>query len=346
VNGTLTTPTQRYFEAVRAHLADVPQQERDDLLEDLEQHLDEVAAEGEGSLEDRLGPPADYAAELRATAGLEGHRRPFVEVVFSTFLGRVAALPQHKRVQRLPLFLRELRPGWWVLRGYLLVVGWQLVFDSRNYESVPIPRPLYSPQLGLLAVALAAFASVWLGRRRHVVGRVVSVALTLTAVVAGQMAFARINQSMSAVQGVNLQGRYMLCHGEACDEAVGHMEDAGERDILGRDGRPITNIYAYGRDGAPLHDVRLFDQRGNPITIDRKANDYGRPIVTAYPVDLLGNPVTNAFPQKQAWQTHGSTKTIPPPTLDVRPLGDQAPARRDGKTGTRDPAPRERDRRH
>ena len=63
-----------YAATVRAQLADLPAMERDVLLEDLEQHLAEVAAEGEGSLVDRLGPPEDYAVELRAAYRAGRHR--------------------------------------------------------------------------------------------------------------------------------------------------------------------------------------------------------------------------------------------------------------------------------
>ena len=59
-----------YMAAVRIELEDLEPAERDDLLDDLEQHLHEVAAEEEGTLTDRLGPPAAYAAELRLSAGL------------------------------------------------------------------------------------------------------------------------------------------------------------------------------------------------------------------------------------------------------------------------------------
>src|SRR5260370_16110310 len=55
-----------YAAIVRAQLADLPAMERDALLEDLEQHLAEVAAEGECSLIDALGPPEHYRVELRA----------------------------------------------------------------------------------------------------------------------------------------------------------------------------------------------------------------------------------------------------------------------------------------
>ena len=64
-----------YAAEVRAQLADLPAVEADVLLEDLEQHLAEVAAEGDGTLVDRLGPPEAYAAELRA-AYSAGHPPP------------------------------------------------------------------------------------------------------------------------------------------------------------------------------------------------------------------------------------------------------------------------------
>jgi HAAS len=59
-----------YLDEVRSHLADLPTDERDDLLEDLEAHVHEVTAATDGPLDDALGPPAAFAAELRASAGL------------------------------------------------------------------------------------------------------------------------------------------------------------------------------------------------------------------------------------------------------------------------------------
>ncbi|HJU03296.1 MAG TPA: hypothetical protein VJ966_19030, partial [Actinomycetes bacterium] len=55
-----------YAAAVRAACADLPGPDRELLLEDLEDHLQEVAAEAGGTLEERLGRPEAYAAELRA----------------------------------------------------------------------------------------------------------------------------------------------------------------------------------------------------------------------------------------------------------------------------------------
>ena len=68
----MTTATisdaDRYLKEVAPHLAALPPDERADLLEDLALHLQEVAAEPGPPLEERLGPPAAYAAELLATA--------------------------------------------------------------------------------------------------------------------------------------------------------------------------------------------------------------------------------------------------------------------------------------
>jgi hypothetical protein len=64
-----------YGAAVRDALADLAAGEREDLLEDLEDHLAEVAAESGAPLRDRLGTPEQYAAELRAAYGTRVRRR-------------------------------------------------------------------------------------------------------------------------------------------------------------------------------------------------------------------------------------------------------------------------------
>src|SRR5947208_9576558 len=72
-----------YASAVRAALAPLPEAQRESLLEDLENHLAEVAGESDVPLEARLGRPEDYAAELRSAYGAGndtprgGRERPF-----------------------------------------------------------------------------------------------------------------------------------------------------------------------------------------------------------------------------------------------------------------------------
>jgi uncharacterized membrane protein len=57
VNGTTQYEITAYVDAVSAALAGLPAATRDELLEDLPEHLAEVAAEGAGTLTDRLGAP-------------------------------------------------------------------------------------------------------------------------------------------------------------------------------------------------------------------------------------------------------------------------------------------------
>ena len=62
-----------YYERVAAALADLPQEARDELLEDLPAHFAEVLAEQGGPLVERLGPPADLR---RRAARRRRARRP------------------------------------------------------------------------------------------------------------------------------------------------------------------------------------------------------------------------------------------------------------------------------
>ncbi|HXM58837.1 MAG TPA: hypothetical protein VOB72_25785 [Candidatus Dormibacteraeota bacterium] len=65
----------QYAAAVRAALAGLSTAERAHLLDDLEDHLAEAAAESDAPLAVRLGSPEEYAAELRG-AYLEGAPTP------------------------------------------------------------------------------------------------------------------------------------------------------------------------------------------------------------------------------------------------------------------------------
>ncbi|WP_324274691.1 HAAS signaling domain-containing protein [Blastococcus brunescens] len=125
----ITRQTQDYLAAVEHELADLPTEDRSALLEDLDQHLEALAAEDDDRpVVVRLGPPAQYAADLRSAAGLPPRGsavrpptpalRDRLDEFLSSPAGRRITTAAHE-VWRL---LRELRPAWWVLRGYLLVL--------------------------------------------------------------------------------------------------------------------------------------------------------------------------------------------------------------------------------
>ncbi len=76
LDGAAENQVARHATAVRAAFADLAGPDRELLLEDLEDHLQEVAAEAGGPLSERLGRPEAYAAELRASAGLPASGTP------------------------------------------------------------------------------------------------------------------------------------------------------------------------------------------------------------------------------------------------------------------------------
>ena len=119
-----------YAAAVRSALSPLPAAEREILLEDLENHLTEVASESDVSLEERLGKPEDYAAELKLAYGAGGEATSATR--HKRFRDRAAALLKtvagdlpYRDVRAL---LPELAPGWWVLRAYLAVLILAFIF--------------------------------------------------------------------------------------------------------------------------------------------------------------------------------------------------------------------------
>ena len=252
MNGTTSTERQAeidaYGAAVRADLADVPPDELGELLEDLEDHLAEVAADRESPLGSRLGPPESYARELRAAAGLPAAGTADVGGLgIARRLEQVRSSRSYAEVVR---FLPELRPAWWVVRAWAAVTVVDLVFVGGS--SFPLP----TLGLGLVGVLVTAAAIVWsvrLGLRsraedrrpgRHAVLLNGALAvLTLIAVVAG----AARAPSVASADPVSYD--------------PGPPADGLRHD----DGTPITNIYPYSSEGEPLTGVRLYDQDGRPI---------------------------------------------------------------------------------
>lgn len=161
----------QYAAAVGAALADLPESTRNELLEDLPEHLAEVAAEAEaegGTLADRLGSPSVYAAELRATLGPVS--APSRTARWSARASRLKtrAQPLNVRLGRLLGYaqlsdlLRQLIPAWWVLRGYL--AAWIVAGILGEAGGGVIPQFGGNAVLGSIMIAAGIIGSVWLGR--------------------------------------------------------------------------------------------------------------------------------------------------------------------------------------
>ena len=306
----------RYATAVRAAFADLPGPDRELLLEDLEDHLQEVAAEAGGPLSERLGRPEAYAAELRASAGLPapdpGAHREGGSWLRRTWgaqqLGRLwAAVSTHPAARATLDFLPELRPAWWVLRGYLAVqavaVATSLLFQGVGL-SFPVPALFDSRVLGLLATVAAVAVSVTLGRHREAASRRTR-ALTL----AGNGALALFAVLMVLELGAN----------EAYDDQYRPeyvASYAGPVSGLRADGREISNIFPFDADGKPLKDVYLIDQDGQPLI----ATSEDDPSLERRQVwDRDGNDVANRYPQVQHQVDPDTGERSPGPTPEFQP---------------------------
>jgi hypothetical protein len=306
-----------YLDAVKAQLDDLPEDDRDELLEDLEEHLLEVAAEGDGTLEQRLGPPAAYAEELRASAGLPSRdqvlaRRPAQRIAerltHSGFWRSSMRLAGSTQARAIREFLVELQPGWWVLRGYLAVVAPAIITSGGTArENVPFPAISGSHNFGTFLALLAVVASVWFGlrtrerRKNRTLSIVFSIAVAAAAV--------------AALVGW-VGGAYSFAYYDA------GTEDQALHPFLNHaDGTPIANLCPYSSDGKLLSGVVLFDQNGRPVINTSDGLPDGRSVQLPQPTIL------NAYPRAIAVQDElGQSMPILCPASIGAPVNPGAPA--------------------
>ncbi len=274
---------QNYAAAVREALADLPARDRDALLEDLDEHLAEVAAEPGMSLEERLGSPEAYAAELRAAYGgrpsgggssLGGRLRERVSGAVRRVHARLLVLPPYRQAA---VFAPELRPAWWVLRGYAIALAVLAPISAPGLVPGDLPAWVFT-----LAVI---WGSVWLGRRGRTRGSRWGRALLLGA---NLLAVVLVVTAMADVPSTSSRG-VAFDYGPRPDVYAPGMR-VERVSSLGGD---VSNIFPYAEDGTPLHNVRLYDQDGNPIMLEPGFDqelvipcDGEPPMRNAYPLPL------------------------------------------------------------
>lgn len=288
-----------YARQVRAALADVPAAQLAELLDDLEEHLVEVAAEGGEPLTVRLGPPADYAAELRRAAGLAEPADPVDRPVpgwraeLGTGVERLQAAPAYGAVRD---FLPELRPAWWVLRAWAALVAADALLAGS--DSFPIPTFGVGPVIGLV---LTAAVVTWSVRRGLRVRRDPGLAHRRLAVAA--------NAALAVLALVAVFGA-----GGTPEPAMAWDSGPSSTDLAHEDGTPITNIHPYSATGEPLEGVLLYDQDGRPIdNLAPWTADGGE----VQRLDVQPPAPANAFPQQQrvlTWDEFGREVWIEPDT--------------------------------
>jgi hypothetical protein len=300
---------QDYLSAVEQELADLPGEDRSALLEDLALHLEALTTEDDDRpLAVRLGSPAAYAADLRAAAGLPARGANVtptgqgIRARVDAFLASAAyrrALPALRGGRRL---LVELRPAWWVLRGYLVVFV-PCLLGSDRLEDIPVPAPLHSHLLGVVLVLAAVVGSVVLGRRKlpQVLRVVVAAAGVLLVLVAA---------------GAALHVRDDLRNGLYADAWAPAPEVPDETYPLRSRYGPVTDVFPYAADGTPLEGVLLYDQDGRPLHVGFQqwwADQCAR--VLEQPLAADGVPVPNSYPQSYVLDPAGVdlSRSIPRP---------------------------------
>ncbi|MEV4118245.1 hypothetical protein [Micromonospora sp. NPDC049645] len=262
-----------YVTRVRAALADLPPTQRDELTEDLADHLAEVAAESEGTLVERLGEPETYAAELRAAAGAApGGGRNLDQRVASTMARVRARLRAWDTRLGPPLgyatasdFLQLLRPGWWVLRGYLAAMLVTVITTGGSFGLLP----RFGGELlaGMIMLVGFVLASIWIGRSSGRLTRWPRSAVQVGSVVLVVFAFAAL-----------IQAEDRMRYG---DYGIDPTSINGPYD-------QVQDVFVYDSEGRLVENARLFDQNGNPIRLgypdcDGRLDEYGNPLLRPYP---------------------------------------------------------------
>jgi hypothetical protein len=295
---TLSPEAAAYLGAVRAELSDLEPEERDDLLADVEVSLAESSAEGDGSLDDRFGPPARFAAELRAAAGLGVGpvRSMSAPGVFSRAGEWLRSAGVDERVLTARRVLAELAPIWWLARAYLAAAG-AVVFGFGSWST----RHPELPSFG--------------GRGSTVV--------IMTLLVVGSLALG-IKQRRSPSRGPMRKAMLVLNVALAAltIPAWGHLASETARTTpdayfaspefapgaeMTYNGIAVQNVYPFNRDGRPLYDVLLYDQNGRALAVGRsRSGDPNRRVVET----ARGTQLFNSFPIR--YYEPGSKKVARP----------------------------------
>src|SRR5438874_4355747 len=265
-----------YAASVRAALSNLPTDQSEVLLEDLEDHLREIAADAGGPLHERLGPPQQYAEDLRAAYGAQvtTRRQDAALHDLQRALARVTGSTWYRQIRA---FLPELRPAWWVLRAYLAVLI-LMAAVSPGYPLGPIPDPTSKRAfVEILATGIAIWLSVRIGRRSR--------QLSQKALVLAYSA----NLLIALFAVVVLANMRSFAYSELTGTTSPQQTTFANAFAAGQ----VTNIYPYSQDGKPLTNVLLYDQDGRPIMVDKSEAQ------TSYPIGADGKAVTNAYPLTQ-----------------------------------------------
>ncbi|MFI0450952.1 HAAS signaling domain-containing protein [Actinomadura sp. 6N118] len=320
----------QYAEDVRAALADIPEADRAELLEDLEGHLAEVAAESDEPLVNRLGTPAAYATELRSAYGTGTVRtrrsvRASATGSFQSMETRFREKVDGSRVlSAVWAFLKEFRSLWWIVRAWAAaVLLWRYWDDDWHAD------PWGAAQWTTLAAFVVASIALgqWSRARPDRSPRVLIVGLNGLALLL-----------LFSIQ-VNL-GLTQLASGNISQMGVGEARPstatAPQSSVW-----EVANLFPYSKDGKPLKDILLYDQDGRPVQLDYEAHGYQLdrcgsppPIANSYPLPLRQDD-PNMEPSPSPSCVPGSPMPAPKPSGDPTATPTPTPSSTPTPTPTR-----------
>ncbi|MDM7855597.1 HAAS signaling domain-containing protein [Cellulomonas alba] len=312
-----------YAAAVRRSLADLGREQADDLTDGLEADLADALADADharhgGDLVAQFGSPDDYAAELRAAAGLGSAAGAHAGGPWRRLGGLLREQRAGLRTQPWWPGVARLgtaaRPLWWVVRGWVAFMLLDRWFGAGGSQWFP------SGGTGRLALVALMIASIWLGQSRVRRGRRLVLALNV-ALALGLLVVAPAVSRDQAWQA------------DAASSGVA----APAQDGVVVDGIQAGNLFVYDAQGNPLHDVQVFDDRGRPVrtsgdgsTVDSQS---GEPWTYAPRTAADGRTMWNVYPLLGApapwWEYdgEGQLSLTPGHSLQVAPLPfEKAPA--------------------
>jgi hypothetical protein len=229
--GTVPEDVKAYLSAVRARLDDLPAEERDDLLADVESSILDSAQESDAPVELRLGPPDAFADELRAAAGLPPRPEPAGDAPRPGLREREPLGVEAERRVRLAVRRQQRRD---VLEPDVAVGLLEILY----HRSLVGGDDGYALLVALVAAA-AVTASVAVGLRHPRRNAAIIVVNLVLALAAAPVMWEAVSAGRAAV----------------FDDAV-VTEAAPVPSGLVYDAVPVQNIYAFDRNGRLLRDVR------------------------------------------------------------------------------------------
>ncbi|GAA2713954.1 HAAS signaling domain-containing protein [Actinoplanes palleronii] len=257
MNDVVADEITGYVARVRLALGGLPEKTREELLEDLPEHLAEVRAEGTGTLVERLGEPAAYAAELLAAAEVpdvkaeEPDRYAELKAVRDQVVRglreadvRVGPVLGYSKASE---FLALLLPAWWVLRGYLAAMVLAHVFATGDERLGLLPRVGGSGVLALVLLGACVVGSIWLGRRGTPAGQWPRYAYwsgTAVLILLAVVGFATVDDEAQVTPS---------------------YVDATYSGNSGYEN--VRDVFVYDGQGHPVENAQLYDQNGQPIQL-------------------------------------------------------------------------------